>query len=194
MSDGGRDWQSGLTGSADLCHETSAPQLSAPEETQLGDHDPQLSVRGEERRVTRARVDALVFEIAQRMAAGEWKPADAEQYALREGVSVSQAQAWAVRAGKFLRVADPSEAQMLRARNVDRLDETYQAAADDGDNKACVSAVEAQNKLLGLIVEKHEVRGSFEADWPSLRERLMCALEPYPDALAAVVKALEGNR
>jgi hypothetical protein len=79
--------------------------------------------------------------------------------------------------------------------------QTYgQAAFEAKQYQAAISAergvtanLDLLSKVLGLIITKHEVRSTsllISPDYLALRHALVEALRPYPDAMAAVGKAL----
>lgn len=138
----------------------------------------------EERTVPRTRasrepMDAHVVEVAGMMAAGTWKSGETAQVlAAEHGVTVAAVEKWSAAAARMLRLLDAPAMQALRARNVARLDEVYEDAADDGDHKARVSAIAEQNKLLGLIVQRMDVTGSTVSaeEWDAWRSAIATEL------------------
>jgi hypothetical protein len=79
--------------------------------------------------------------------------------------------------------------------------QTYGQAAFEAKNyQAAISAergvtanLDLLSKVLGLIITKHEVRSTsilISPDYLALRHALVEALRPFPDAMAAVGKAL----
>jgi hypothetical protein len=59
--------------------------------------------------------------------------------------------------------------------------------------RAITSSLELTSKLLGMIVQRHDVRSTsilISADYLKLRQTLIAALKPYPDAARAVGAAL----
>lgn len=81
-----------------------------------------------------------------------------------------------------------------------RLQQHVQMAVDYGDVKAAISAEGAitgnlalVGKLLGMIVQRHDVRSTsllISADYLAMRQAIVTALRPYPDAAVAVGAAL----
>lgn len=81
-----------------------------------------------------------------------------------------------------------------------RLQATAEMAASMGDVRASVSAEGAITsnlalvaKLLGMIIQKHDVRSTsllVSPDYLALRSTLHAALRPYPEAARAVAAAL----
>ncbi len=158
----------------------------------------------DDRSVARARVDALVGEIAALMASGDWVAGETVKVlASREGVTVSAVEKWSAAAGRLLRMTqDPKEIAAKRAQNCGRLDEVYAMALDNvvidresnvhlvPDIRGAVAAVAEQNKLLGLITEKHEVRGVTENQVNDMMATVMRVLERFPEAREALLEEL----
>jgi hypothetical protein len=97
-------------------------------------------------RVRARDVDKLVTEIARAMVDGLWSPLVANSLAERERVQLNTVDEWSAAAGRLLRIGH--DVETYRARNLQRLDETYAT----GDGKVRVAAVAEQNKMLGLHV------------------------------------------
>jgi hypothetical protein len=96
-----------------------------------------------------------------------------------------------------------SEGQSLLANLIAqraRLAQAVEQALEGGDIKGAVSAeravtdnLETVGKLLGAFVQHHEVRHTnllISADYLRLRQAVVLALRPYPDAARAVGAAL----
>jgi hypothetical protein len=81
-----------------------------------------------------------------------------------------------------------------------RLQQHVEMAVEFGDIKAAIGAESAitsnlalVGKLLGMIVQRHDVRSTsllISADYLAVRQALVTALRPYPDAARAVGAAL----
>jgi hypothetical protein len=81
-----------------------------------------------------------------------------------------------------------------------RLQQHVELAASLGDVRGCVAAEGAitsnlalVGKLLGMIVQRHDVRSTsilISSDYLALRAALVAALRPFPAAAAAVGQAL----
>jgi hypothetical protein len=81
-----------------------------------------------------------------------------------------------------------------------RLQQHVQMAVDYGDVKAAIGAESAittnlalVGKLLGMIVQRHDVRSTsllISADYLAVRQAIVTALRPFPDAARAVGAAL----
>jgi hypothetical protein len=81
-----------------------------------------------------------------------------------------------------------------------RLQQHSELAASLGDVRGCVAAESAitsnlalVGRLLGMIVQRHDVRSTsilISADYLALRQAIVQALRPYPQAAAAVGAAL----
>lgn len=59
--------------------------------------------------------------------------------------------------------------------------------------RAITSSLELTSKLLGMIIHRHDVRSTsilISADYLKLRDRIVQALKPYPEAAKAVGRAL----
>lgn len=127
----------------------------------------------------RARLDGHVIEIAGAMSAGKWVPgASHEAMAQRESVTVSAVESWSATAARMLRLVEAPQLAALRARNVARLDDVYEDAETDGNHQARVSAIGEQNKMLGLVVQRHEVTGSTVTaeEWDAWRSAIASEL------------------
>jgi hypothetical protein len=71
--------------------------------------------------------------------------------------------------------------------------EAKQFQAAIGAERAVTANLDLLSKVLGLIITKHEVRSTsllISPDYLALRHALVEALKPYPEAMAAVGKAL----
>lgn len=124
-------------------------------------------------------MDAHVLEVAGMMTAGKWKAGEShELLAAEHGVTVHAVEKWSAAAGRLLRMIDTPQLAALRARNVQRLDDVYDDASDDGDHKARVGAIAEQNKLCGLVVQQmHVTGGTISADeWAAWRSALIAEL------------------
>lgn len=81
-----------------------------------------------------------------------------------------------------------------------RLQQYVEMAVDFGDIKAAISAEGAitsnlalVGKLLGMIVQRHDVRSTsllISADYLAVRQAIVSALRPFPEAAQAVGAAL----
>lgn len=62
-----------------------------------------------------------------------------------------------------------------------------------GVERSITASLELTSKLLGMIVQRHDVRSTsilVSADYIQLRQAITTALKPYPEAARAVGKAL----
>jgi hypothetical protein len=102
-----------------------------------------------------------------------------------------------------LEALQASESEGLLAQLVSqraRLQQHVELAASLGDVRGCISAESAitsnlalVGKLLGMIVQHHNVRSTsilISADYLALRQAIVTALRPYPEAAATVGAAL----
>lgn len=87
----------------------------------------------------------------------------------------------------------------LKAINAACLEVLKQARAD-GKPSILLKAVdriarqiELQARLLGQIQEGHTINVAVLPEWHGIRQRILEALHPYPDARLAVVRALQGD-
>lgn len=149
------------------------------------------------RRVTRARAsraeaEARVREVADLMRAGAFvRGRTARELAARWGVSRSVAEHAAAEASRMVARELEADRDMATVAIWTRLERVMV----EGEDRDAVKACELAAKLLGLMVERHEVapavRVVMSAEWAALRIVLRDALEPFPEASAAVVAALE---
>lgn len=89
--------------------------------------------------------------------------------------------------------------QQLKAINAACLEVLRQARAD-GKHSILLRAVdriarqiELQARLLGQIQETQTVNVAILPEWQGVRQRVLEALRPYPEAREAVVRALKGG-
>jgi transposase-like protein len=87
----------------------------------------------------------------------------------------------------------------LKAINAACLEVLKQARAD-GQPAILLKAVdriarqiELQARLLGQIQEGHTINVAVLPEWHGIRQRILAALHPFPDARLAVVRALQGD-
>lgn len=69
----------------------------------------------------------------------------------------STARDWATNASRIVRLAVQGDVEEIRARMVATLETVATCAIADEDWRTVVSAVAEQAKLLGMVVQKHEV-------------------------------------
>lgn len=130
-------------------------------------------------RAPRARedADAGVRDCLDLMTSGRWVTGRSHQdVAARHGVHAETVKKWATNASRIIRFAIEGDVEDIRARMVATLDTIVAAAmnateqhavrTEDGietvqlpkaDLRNAISAIETQAKLLGLVVQKHEV-------------------------------------
>lgn len=107
------------------------------------------------------------------MAAGLWVPGRShELVAAQFEVAPATVKDWATSASRILRLAVEEDAEGLRARLTATLDTIVSRAlsADKPDYRAAVSAVDTHARLLGLVVQKHEVAMTEEQARAKYRE------------------------
>lgn len=107
---------------------------------------------------TRVDADAGVRHCMMLMAEGMWrtKRHRAEVAALF-GVSPATVKTWATTASRVLRLSQEPDMEKVRARSLASLQVIVTKALAAGELRAGVSALELRAKLLGLIVQKHDV-------------------------------------
>jgi hypothetical protein len=111
--------------------------------------------------VARARIDALVSEIAGLMASGKWTPGETTaELAAREGMSVIALEKHAATAGRLLRLGRSEDAEAARGENVARLQRIAEKAEKARDYRSAVGAIAEEDKLRGLIVDRSIVVGA----------------------------------
>ncbi len=133
-----------------------------------------MTERGKGSRITPAREGEVPHAGTQRcvdlMTAGLWVTGRShKELAAEFGVTEDTVKHWATAASRIIRMAVSGDMEDIRAGmpatldTVVRMAMTRQAATMDGDLydnpdlKAAIAAIEAQSKLLGLVVQKHEV-------------------------------------
>ncbi len=107
---------------------------------------------------TREGADAGVQDCLALMTRGQWITGRSHiDVAARHGVSPDTVKAWATSASRIVRFAMEADVEDIRARMVSTLEGVIAEARTDGDHKAVVSAVDTQARLLGMMIQKHEV-------------------------------------
>lgn len=102
--------------------------------------------------------DEGVRECLNLMASGRWISGVSHLHvAERRKVHPGTAMNWATAAGRVLRLAVEGDTEDLRSRMVATLGAIIDTAMNT-DLKAAISAIDTQAKLLGLMVQKHEVK------------------------------------
>ncbi len=141
-----------------------------------------------------ARARARVDEVAELMRAGTFRRGKtARELAERWGVSLTVAATVCAEASRV--VARELEAD--RDGAVVTIWATLERAMHEGGHRDAVAAADLTARLLGLLVERHEVSQTTAEQvtaspaWRELHGILARALEPYPEAAAAVVRELE---
>lgn len=114
--------------------------------------------QGDSRARTRENADAGVSECVSLMTSGQWVSGRSHaEVARRHGVAESTARDWATNASRIVRLAVQGDVEEIRARMVATLETVATCAIADEDWRTVVSAVAEQAKLLGMVVQKHEV-------------------------------------
>lgn len=123
----------------------------------------------------REDADAGVKDIVELMTSGRWVTGASHQaIAAKHHVHPETVKKWATNASRIIRFAIEGDVEEIRARMVSTLENivstamTYERVITDRhgasftvaqpDLKAAVSAIDLQAKLLGLVVQKHEVQ------------------------------------
>jgi len=107
----------------------------------------------------RAREDAdvQVRQCLDMMASGRWVIGQSHLAIAEEhGVHPDTAGRWATAASRVLRIALEGDVEQIRAQMVATLG-TIIAGTMAGEPRTSIAAMELQSKLLGLVVQKHEV-------------------------------------
>lgn len=93
------------------------------------------------------------------MVAGRWVSGRSHaDVAFKHGVSPATVKDWATSASRVIRMAMEGDLEDLRARMVATLEGITADAREAGELRAAVSAVAEQAKILGLVVQRHEVQ------------------------------------
>lgn len=140
----------------------------------LEDDDTKPSMRAPR---AREDADAGVRDCLDLMTAGTWVTGTSHRdIADKHGVHPDTVKKWATNASRIIRFAIEGDAEDIRARMLATLDTIVKKAmttrdvfttrtGDDIETRfydapnlpAAISAIETQAKLLGLVVQKHEV-------------------------------------
>jgi hypothetical protein len=113
--------------------------------------------RKPQRARTRSNADLGVDECVQMMTSGLWiSGQSAAAVAKKHGVSPCIGRQWAATASRIVRAAVSGDLEELRARMVATL-ETIIAGSVGVEGRTAIAAIDTQAKLLGLVVQKHEV-------------------------------------
>lgn len=111
----------------------------------------------------RADADIGVRDCVELMTKGLWVSGRSHQdIAFKHGVSPATVKDWATSASRVIRLACEGDLEDIRARMITTLEGITADARSAGEYRAAVSSVETAAKLLGLIVQKHEVAPSPE--------------------------------
>lgn len=115
-------------------------------------------------------VDEAIREIITMVTSGQWRSGVSHaELAERHGVTEHTVSGWATQAHRLIRMCI-GDGEEVRTRLIAMLEDIHrraigrQAATSEGelydapDLRAAVSAVSEQAKLLGLVVQRHEVQ------------------------------------
>jgi len=107
---------------------------------------------------TREGADAGIRDCLDLMTSGRWVTGKSHAaIATLHGVAETTAKDWATNASRMLRLLVEVDVEDIRCRLVASLEGICADARDAGDHRAAVGAVDSMAKLLGLVVQKHEV-------------------------------------
>lgn len=121
--------------------------------------------------------DVGVQDCVDLMVSGRWVPGKSVHViAEKHGVSWRTVENWATNASRIVRLAIQKDTEDIRAQLVATLADIVSEARDAGDRKAAVMAVAEQAKLLGLVVQRHEV----QAMTPDEADRLIAEAKKLP--------------
>lgn len=137
-----------------------------------------------------------------RRKAFEYRKAGITYADIGKTLGVSEKTAYIYVRGELDRIAKETgeKAEELRVLETERLDKIFQhgySALVNGDLKGadvCLKTMDRRARLYGLDAPaKTELSGNIAAsgEWRELKAILICALSPHPEALAAVVRAIE---
>lgn len=155
---------------------------------------PDSLTRARETRRTPEEVGLIVQEIADLMAVGRWKRGRSyKAFAEREGVSLSQARAWAARASSIAWAETDEDRAEMRASALGRLERLANKAERDGRWRDAVAAVAEAADIAGLkargpAVSVH-VGASAEGEWKASIAHLST---PDQSVLTGIKLLLEG--
>ena len=132
---------------------------------------------------TRIDADAGVRDCMELMAAKLWKPGGSHKaVAARHGVSPATVKDWATCASRLIRLYVDADRERWRAKLVATL-EMVVSKGMRGDLRAVVSAVAEEGKLLGLVIQKHEVQMTEEQAREKYRQLTGHDWSPPPEDL-----------
>ena len=156
--------------------------------------------RLDERAVSSLALDSIVVGIAETMASGQWVTGESHrQLAERHKVSLGSTMEWAASAARLLRILQRTDVDDLRARNAATLERIASMALQDGDGRTAVQAIAEANRLQGLtqagggVAVQVNVSLEQHPEYSQLEQRIVDALEPFPEARIAVARALRSG-
>ena len=110
------------------------------------------------------------------MTSGRWVQGQSYLAVARKyGVSPTTSRDWATNASRIVRLAIEGDVEGIRVQMLATLGTIVCRCMDSEDHKTAVSAIETQAKLLGLMVQKHEV-----AVTPDEVEKLIAEAKALP--------------
>lgn len=146
------------------------------------------------RKATHAEVEERVTEVYILLIRGASRADILRHAADRWHLATRQAEDYLARANERLRALASfvSEEELGKAR--ERLNDLYSKNYRVQSYRDALACQKELNELLGLYpvkTERHELALVTSAEWIALRDRILDALEPYPEALAAVMEAID---
>jgi hypothetical protein len=107
---------------------------------------------------TREDADAGVRDCVELMTSGQWVQGRSHlAIAEKHGVSPTTSRDWATNASRIVRIAIEGDVEDIRAQMLATLGTIVCRCMDAADHRTAVSAMETQAKLLGMLVQKHEI-------------------------------------
>lgn len=175
-----------------------------PKTLALAVEDPSSHARArlEDRALTSLAIDNIVVRVAEAMASGQWVTGESHRELAKEhSASLDTVMGWAASASRLLRIMQRADVEDLRARNAAHLETLARDAHRDGDFGAAVRAIDTAARLQGLIQPAGgasvavQVNVSLEQhpEYQQLEQRIVDALEPFPEARIAVARALRSG-
>lgn len=112
------------------------------------------------------------------MTSGQWVSRQSLVLVAGEfGVSTSTVETWATSASRIVRAAVAGKMDEVRARMLVTLEGVIADARRAGKYREVVQAVDTYGRLLGLMVQKHEVRHMSEDEARRIADELIALRE-----------------
>lgn len=149
----------------------------------------------EEQMQSMLRADRVERVAALRRVPGSWNHKAQAELAASWGITRKAMETIAAEAGRVVarEVADPAGVTIDVGTALRQI-----VMSPASDNRDRIRAGEVLSKIAGLMVDRHEVTQvepvAATEEWAELRQVLLDALKPYPEAHAAVVSALLAYR